>query len=64
MAKKKMLPLKVGCLVAVNDLKDTVWFELLEIDGNHILIREYHETIKYKPQNFDKSLIKQVKYLD
>lgn len=61
---KKMLPLKIGCLVAFNDLEDTVWFELLEVDGFHIKIREYHQTIQYAPQNFDKSLIKQVKYLD
>lgn len=61
---KKMLPLKVGCLVAFNELDNATWFEVLEINGYRMAIREYHETLKFSTQVFDKSFVKQVKYLD
>ena len=57
MSKKQEI--KVGSQVAFNKLDDAVWFDVLEIDGMLIVIRE-HGT-EYAKQVMDKSLVVQVK---
>lgn len=51
--------IKVGSQVAFNTLPDAVWFDVLEINGFLLVIRE-HAT-NYATQTMDKSLVKQVK---
>lgn len=57
MAKK--LKIEVGSLVAFNMLDDATWFEVLEIDGFHMRIRE--AGTNYATQNMDTSLVKRVR---
>jgi hypothetical protein len=51
--------IKVGSQVAFNKLDDAVWFDVLEIEGMMMTIRE-HGT-DYRKQYMDKSLVVQVK---
>ena len=53
---------EAGDLVAFNMLEDAVWFEVLDIDGFNMTIREYddHGT-PYREQVMDISLVKRVK---
>jgi len=53
-----MKPVKVGSVVAFNELPDAVWFEVLSIDGFNLTIRE-HGT-DYATQVIDKGYVKQV----
>lgn len=57
MTKKKEI--KIGSLVAFNKLPDAVWFDVLEINGLLLVIRE-HGT-NYATQTMDKSLVVQVR---
>jgi hypothetical protein len=51
--------IKVGDIVAFNNLPDAVWFDVLEIDGPRIVIRE-HGT-DFAKQIMDRSLVKQIR---
>lgn len=55
---KKKKEIKVGSQVAFNNLPDAVWFDVLEINGLLLVIRE-HGT-NYATQTMDKSLVVQV----
>lgn len=50
---------KVGQKVAFNTLPDAVWFDVLEIDGFLMKIRETNTN--YAPQYMDTSAVAQVK---
>lgn len=53
---------EVGKLVAFNHLEDAAWFEVLEIDGFTLTLREYDgRGTNYAKQYMDKSLVAQVK---
>jgi hypothetical protein len=56
---KKLPEIKVGSKVAFNTLADAVWFDVLEIDGFTLVIRETGTS--YAKQYMDKSLVKAVK---
>ena len=58
--KKKLKPIVVGSVVAFNELPDTYWFEVLEINGFNMTIREEGKS-NYREQYMDKSLVRQVK---
>jgi len=51
--------IEVGSIVAFNTLDDAVWFDVLQIDGFTLTIRE-HGT-NYAKQTMDKSCVKQVR---
>lgn len=51
--------IKAGSVVAFNKLDDAVWFDVLDIDGCIMTVRE-HGT-DYAPQQTDTSLVKQVR---
>ena len=57
---KKMAPVVVGSVVAFNMLPDTCWFDVLEINGFIMTIRE-HGKSNYAEQYMDISFVKQVK---
>ncbi len=57
MAKKQEI--KVGTLVAFNTLPDAAWFEVLEVNGFLLTIKEYGT--EYASQTMDKSFVKQIK---
>ena len=50
-------PIEVKDLVAFNSLDDAVWFEVLDLDGHTMLIRE--AGTDYRPTWQDTSLIVQ-----
>ncbi len=50
---------KIGDHVAFNRLSDATWFEVTEIDGFMLTIRE--ENTKYAEQRIDKSLVAQLR---
>lgn len=52
------LSYKVGSWVAFNNLKDPTWFEITQIDGFHLMVRE---APGHAEQRSDTSLIKQVR---
>lgn len=54
-----MKAVKVGSVVAFNNLPDATWFEVLGIDGFILTIKE--KNTNYKSQTSDKSLVLQVK---
>lgn len=58
----KKLTIAVGKLVAFNKTKDASWFEVIEIDGFTLTLKEFdgHGT-NYALQKIDKSLVVQVK---
>jgi hypothetical protein len=59
---KKTPEAAVGALVAFNNLDDAAWFEVLEIDGFTLTLREYDgQGTNYAKQYMDKSLVKQVR---
>lgn len=51
--------IKVGAVVAFNTLPDATWFDVLEVNGFALTVRE-HGT-DYAKQWVDRSLVKQVK---
>jgi len=57
---KKIKQPVVGSVVAFNMLKDACWFDVLEINGFIMTIRE-HGT-DYREQYMDKSLVRQIKW--
>lgn len=58
MPKHKMKPVKVGSVVAFNELPDAAWFDVLEKDGDKITLRE-HGT-EFAKQEHYASCVKQV----
>lgn len=56
---QKKINVEVGSVVAFNTLEDAAWFDVLEIDGFTLTLRE-HGT-NYAKQYMDKSLVKQVR---
>jgi hypothetical protein len=54
-----MIKITVGSQVAFNKLADATWFDVLEIEGFTLTIRE-HGT-KFAVQHMDISLVKKVK---
>jgi len=56
---KKKLEIEVGAQVAFNNLDDAVWFDVLEVNGYVLTIREHGSD--YAKQFMDKGLVKQVK---
>lgn len=55
----KKLDIRKGSVVAFNTLEDATWFDVLEVDGFLLTLRE-HGT-DYATQTMDKSLVKQVR---
>lgn len=55
----KKLQVEVGSVVAFNTLEDAAWFDVLEINGDVMTLRE-HDT-NYATQTMYKSLVKQVR---
>ena len=51
--------IKVGSVVAFNTLPDATWFDVVEVEGFTLTVRE-HGT-DYAKQWIDRSLVKQVK---
>jgi hypothetical protein len=56
---KKTPTITIGSQVAFNRLADAVWFDVIDIKGFNLVLRE-HGT-DYAKQVMDKSLVKQVK---
>lgn len=54
-----MKKIEVGSVVAFNNLEDATWFDVLEMEGFLLTIRE-HGT-NYSVQYMDKSLVKRVR---
>jgi hypothetical protein len=54
-----MKEIKVGSIVAFNKLNDAAWFDVIEMDGDVLVLRE-HGT-NYATQTMYKSLVAQVK---
>lgn len=50
---------KIGDVVAFNNMADAVWFDVIEIEGFQMTVRE-HGT-DYRPQVIDKSLVKRIR---
>jgi hypothetical protein len=50
---------KVGDVVAFNELPDATWFDVLEINGFVMTIREHGTT--YVEQRMDKAFVKQIR---
>lgn len=53
------MKIKIGSLVAFNNLQDATWFEVIAIEGVILTIRE--EKTNYAVQYMDRSLVKQVR---
>jgi len=57
-----MNKIEVGDIVAFNTLPDAIWFEVLEIDGFNLKIRERARP-DYAAKWADTSMVKQVRAL-
>lgn len=54
------MTVKIGDVVAFNTLKTAVWFDVIDIRGFMLTIRE-HGNENYKEQYIDRSLVKRIK---
>lgn len=60
MAKKIKKEIVIGSVVAFNNLEDTTWFDVLEIHGFNLIIRE-HGKPDHAEQVMDKCYVAQIK---